>query len=147
MSNQITRLTRPFPKSMIQEKPGGFAAKYVAHARVVEKLIAVLGPFDYEVTQLIKDPDGTVTGCVSKLTVEIDGKLVTVSEIGDVENPGTKNNGARAKDASSDAIKRCAMRLGVGLELWVKGEPMLHAALVKAEDIEAPKTNDEGEIE
>jgi hypothetical protein len=132
---------------MIQEKPGGFAAKYVAHSRVVEKLIAVLGPFDYEVTQLIKEADGTVTGCVAKLTVTIDGQVVTVSEVGDVENPGAKNNGARAKDASSDAIKRCAMRLGVGLEMWVKGEPMLHAALLKAEDVAAPAMPDDGEVQ
>ena len=52
-------------------------------------------------------------------SVEIDGKTVSVEEVGDVEKPSNwKTNGARMKDAVSDAVKRCAMALGVGLHLW-----------------------------
>ena len=109
----------------------------------------MLGPFDWEITQLIKEADGTVTGCIGKLTVTIDGRVTTVSEVGDVEDPSgnapAKNNGARAKDASSDAIKRAAMRLGCGLELWVKGDPVLHAALVKEGEIVDPVEADDGD--
>ena len=44
---------------------------------------------------------------------------MSVVEAGDVEKPDNwKTNGARMKDAMSDAIKRCAMALGVGLHLW-----------------------------
>ena len=49
----------------------------------------------------------------------IRNKEISVVEAGDVENPTNwKTNGARMKDAMSDAIKRCAMALGVGLHLW-----------------------------
>ena len=60
-----------------------------------------------------------VTGVVLALTVEIDGNLVTIEEVGDVEQPfNWKTDGARMKDAVSDAVKRCSMALGVGLHLW-----------------------------
>ena len=60
-----------------------------------------------------------VTGVILALTVEIDGELVTVEEAGDVEQPfNWRTDGARLKDAVSDAVKRCAMALGVGLHLW-----------------------------
>ena len=52
------------------------------------------------------------------MTVEIDGQLVTVEEAGDVEQPfNWHTDGARLKDAISDAVKRCAMAFGVGLHL------------------------------
>ena len=55
------------------------------------------------------------------LTVEIDGELVTVEEAGDVEQPfNWRTDGARLKDAVSDAVKRCAMAMGVGLHLWAQ---------------------------
>ena len=57
------------------------------------------------------------------MTVEIDGELVTVEEVGDVEQPfNWKSDGARLKDAVSDAVKRCAMAFGVGLHLWSQYE-------------------------
>ena len=60
-----------------------------------------------------------ITGVILALTVEIDGELVTIEEAGDVEQPfNWKTDGARMKDAISDAVKRCAMALGVGLHLW-----------------------------
>ena len=53
------------------------------------------------------------------MTCEIDGQKISIQEAGDVEKPTNwKTNGARMKDAMSDAIKRCAMALGVGLHLW-----------------------------
>ena len=142
----LTKLAKPFPASMVQEKPGSFKAKYVAHARVVEKLLWVVGPYNYEITQLIKSPDGIVEGCIGQLTVEIDGRVSVISEVGDVEeNASAKNNGARAKEAASDAFKRCAMRLGVGLDLWVNGTPVLHGALC-SDELPDPVEEDSGDV-
>ena len=47
----------------------------------------VCGPFNWEVVELIREEKlGKVVGCFGKLTVDVDGKLVTVTAIGDVEN-------------------------------------------------------------
>jgi hypothetical protein len=62
-------------------------------------------------------PEGLIVGCVGTLSCEIDGRRVTVSEVGDVANP-TEANGQNAQIASSQAFKRCAMRIGLGLHLW-----------------------------
>jgi hypothetical protein len=68
-----------------------------------------------------------LTQLVYPFPVTIDGHTVT----GDCEQPHNwDTDGARLKDAMSDAYKRCAMRLGVGLHLWAQdafylGEKML----------------------
>src|SRR5690606_18331783 len=41
-----------------------------------------------------------------------------VVEVGDVEGAAAQDDGANLKEASSDAFKRCWMRLGLGLHLW-----------------------------
>jgi hypothetical protein len=116
--SQIAELAKPFTGKYVKTKPGGFAASYVEHGDITQRLLQVVGPFDFRIVDLIRNPNGEVEGCLAELTCEVDGQRVTVVEVGDVENPGNKNNGARAKDAASDAIKRCAMRLGLGLHLW-----------------------------
>ena len=70
----------------------------------------------------------SVVGCFGRLTVEIDEKLVTVTSIGDVEYD-QKNDGSNAKHAESDAFKRCAMKLGLGLHLWAGEEYYLDKQL------------------
>ena len=64
--------------------------------------------------------------------LEIDGKLVTVTSIGDVEHD-QKNDGSNAKHAESDSFKRCAMKLGLGLHLWAGEEYYLDKQLDKKE--------------
>jgi len=141
---QLHELSRPFPKEFIHKNPSGFG-DYIQHSVIRQRLLSVLGAYDQEVKQIIreevKDKQGNyrqiVTGVVLALTVEIDGKKVTIEEIGDVENPfNWKTDGARLKDAVSDAVKRCAMGMGVGLHLWAqfegKSEYFLHKQLEKA---------------
>jgi len=67
---------------------------------------------------------------VGKLTVEVDGKLVTVTSIGDVEHD-QKNDGSNAKHAESDAFKRCAMKLGLGLICGLVMNTILTNSLIK----------------
>lgn len=141
---QLHELSRPFPKEFIHKNPSGFG-DYIQHSVIRQRLLSVLGAYDQEVKQVIreevKDKQGNyrqiVTGVVLALTVEIDGKKVTIEEIGDVENPfNWKTDGARLKDAVSDAVKRCAMGMGVGLHLWAqfegKSEYFLDKQLEKA---------------
>jgi hypothetical protein len=140
---QITRLVRPFPSAVIKANPGGGnRGSYVAHPVVEQRILHVLGPVDFEVVEIIRGDtrDGKLTnvvvGCLARLSAEIDGRRVTVVEVGDCENPGNwPHDGARLKDAASDAYKRCAMRLGVGLHLWADKDFHLYEALRKQEEL------------
>lgn len=136
----LTKLCHPFPASMVQTNPSG-GGSYVSHSEVEQRLLDVLGPVTTTVDQVIRghvdakapNPngksakakagspalDGAVVGVILTMEVTVDGKPVTVTEAGDCEEPHNwPHDGARLKDAMSDAYKRCAMRLGVGLHLW-----------------------------
>ena len=130
---QLYELARPFPSSLIKQKPGKFAAAYVEHSVISQRLLEVVGPHTFTVDKPVQNPDGVVVGCLATLTVEVDGRQVTVTEVGDVEHPG-QNNAGNLKNAASDALKRCAMRLGVGLHLWSQDNYYLDKALEKRGD-------------
>ena len=123
---QLYELSRIFPDKFIHKNPTGFG-DYIQHSVIRQRILSVLGGYSQEVKHIIreklKDKQGVerevITGVVLALTVEIDGELVTIEEAGDVEQPfNWKTDGARMKDAISDAVKRCAMALGIGLHLW-----------------------------
>jgi hypothetical protein len=117
--NDLYQLARRFPESMVEKKPGGkFEAAYVSHGVITSRLLEVLGPFDWAIAKVITNADGVAVGCIGRLEVMVDGQFVCIEEIGDVEHPGP-NSASNLKNASSDALKRAAMRLGLGLHLWV----------------------------
>ena len=119
--SQLSKLATPFPDKFIEEKPGKFAAAFVPHGIVTQFLLGILGPYDFHLNNVIRDTDGAVTGVLCTLTVDIDGRTTSIQEVGECENPGNwKTDGARLKACASDGIKRCAMRLGLGLHLWHK---------------------------
>jgi len=116
---QLAKLVEPFDERLIKTKGGSFAASYVAHSEVEQKLLATIGPHDFAVTEVLRGSDGKIEGCLARMAAVIDGEPVEIVEVGDCERPDNwKTEGARLKDAASDAYKRCAMRLGVGLHLW-----------------------------
>jgi hypothetical protein len=134
---QLVELARRFPDNYIETKD---RQSYVAHHVVGQRLLSVVGPYDYELVQVLRgdvpavppDPSGqsrrakagtpalhqAVTGAVWRLTCEVDGRRTQVEEVGDTDPNNWPTDGARLKDAASDALKRCAMRLGLGLHLW-----------------------------
>ena len=123
---QLMELSKVFPDKFIHKNPTGFG-DYIQHSVIRQRLLSVLGGYSQEVKQVLRekltDKQGVekevIVGVVLALTGEIDGELVTVEEVGDVEQPfNWKSDGARLKDAVSDAVKRCAMAFGVGLHLW-----------------------------
>lgn len=123
---QLMELSKVFPDKFIHKNPTGFG-DYIQHSVIRQRLLSVLGGYSQEVKQVLRekltDKQGVekevIVGVVLALTVEIDGELVTVEEVGDVEQPfNWRTDGARLKDAVSDAVKRCAMAFGVGLHLW-----------------------------
>ena len=116
---QLAKLVEPFDERLIKQKGGSFKASYVAHSEVEQKLLATLGTVSFEVREPLIGSDGKIEGCTATMKAIVDGKDVTITEVGDCERPDNwSTQGARMKDAASDAYKRCAMRLGVGLHLW-----------------------------
>ena len=140
MLEQLYELARPFPKAMIESKPGGkFAADYVSHGQITARLLDVLGPFDWSITKIITNAEGIAVGCIGRLEVVIDGRPVVVEEIGDCEHLGP-NSASNLKSSSSDCLKRAAMRLGLGLHLWVGESYWLHRSLEKR--LSAPESDE-----
>ena len=127
--NQLYELARPFPSDWVKKAPKGKFGNYVAHSVIAQRLLEICGPYTWEVTELIRQSEGSrVVGCFGKLTVVIDDKEVTITSIGDVEHDqGT--DGTNAKHAESDAFKRCAMKIGLGLHLWAGEEYYLDKKL------------------
>ena len=135
--SQLSKLATPFSERFIETKPGKFAAAYVPHGIVSQLLLGIVGPYDFAIDTLVRDADGTLTGCLCTLTVEIDGRTTWIQEVGECENPNNwKTDGARLKACASDGIKRCAMRLGLGLHLCHKhdGNYVLADILEKREE-------------
>jgi hypothetical protein len=146
---QLRELATPFPPSLVHKAPQGKYGDYVPHSSVVERALSIVGPYSFEIVELIRGwtpevvtkrgkPDEkvwpareAVVGCLARLTVEIDGRTVTVVEVGDVEGAAAQEDGANAKEASSDALKRCWMRLGLGLHLWSQDSYFLDKQLDK----------------
>jgi hypothetical protein len=118
----------------VKQKPGKFAASYVEHSVIVQRLLEVVGPFNFTVDKLITEPDGKVSGCFATLECWIDGDYITITECGDVENLSNQTNGAAAKMAASDALKRCCARIGLGTHLWSGDNYYLDKALAKREE-------------
>lgn len=131
--SQAARLARPFPPKYVKKPPQGKYGSYVPHDVITQALLAIVGPFDLEVGQTLLGPSGKVEGVFVTIRATIDGRTVAVTEAGDCENPDNwKTQGARAKDAISDGLKRCAMRLGCGLHLWSGDDYFLFQQLSSA---------------
>ena len=131
--NQLYELSRQFPDEWIKPAPKGKFGNYIPHSVITQRLLEVCGPFNWEVVELIRQENsGKVVGCFGKLTTLIDGKSVTITSIGDVEHD-QGSDGMNAKHAESDAFKRCAMKVGLGLHLWAGEEYYVDKKLSEAE--------------
>lgn len=125
---QLQALTTPVAPRFIKQAPKGKHGDYVSHDVINQKALAIVGPHSFEVLELIED-EGKVVGVLARLTVEIDGRQVSIVEVGDEEQPQQGNSASNAKKAASDAYKRCWMRLGLGLHLWSQEDYELPAML------------------
>lgn len=153
-ARDLLELARRFPGGFVERKDGN---DYVAHHVVNQRLLTIVGPFDFELVEVVRgdvaavppDPSGrsrrakagtpalhnVVVGGVWRLTCSIDGRQVRVEEVGDVGDVHNwPHDGARLKDAASDALKRCAMRLGLGLHLWAQEHYYLDRQLLAVQE-------------
>ena len=132
-STQI-QISKPWNKTFVKKINKGFGdIDYVEHTQVTQKLIALIPDLDITTGDIIydkiEDVNGVarsfVTGLKVTLTGTVDNKLITREDYGMCdkpffhENPNkVQNNGQRIKECMSDGIKRAAMRMGVGIELY-----------------------------
>jgi hypothetical protein len=156
---QLARLAKEFPRAVIHTNPSG-GGQYVKHSVVAEKLLAVLGVYSWEKVEVVRgyvaaippNPQGSskraregrpalenaVVGYIGRLTCRVDGQVVSVEGTGDCEDPHNwPHDGARLKDADSDAFKRAAKHVAVGLHLWSQDEFTLYKQLMNQPPKEA----------
>lgn len=133
---QAQMLAARIPAEFIKKPPQGKFGSYVSHDDITQIALALVGPFDFEVLEVVRGyipewssndgkkhhperPQGIVAA-LCRLTVDIDGRSTTITETGQANSPDIKTDGENLKSAGSDGIKRCFMRTGLGLELWVE---------------------------
>lgn len=140
--SQLRDLATPLPPKFIGKNDRGMDA--ADHTVITQRLLQVVGPHSMHVTEVLRSeaptittrnnkefPGGMmVTGAVVRLTCTVDGREVSVEEAGGCEQAALKDgDGERLKHAVSDAIKRCAMRLGLGLHIWAQDKYFLDSQL------------------
>ena len=144
--SQLADLARPIPPAYIGKNDRGMDAS--DHTVITQLLHLYVPGWSFEIIEVLRSdvpekvtqkhtyPGGHfVTGCVGRLTVTMDGESVSMDEAGGVELAGMKDgDGERLKHAASDALKRCAMRLGLGLHIWAQQSYFLDRSLAKRGD-------------
>ena len=113
------KLIANFPKSAVKQAPKGKFGNYVPHHLYTKRLVdTIAGKYNFSFDE-IRDKSNSIVG--AKCVLEIEG-LGRVEEVGDVDTHAI-NRGITESEilklAVSDGIKRCCMRFGIGLELWV----------------------------
>lgn len=135
--NQQRELLEPFPDSVVKQvDKGSYKADFVSWTDKIQRLIQVLGWFDWEV-EIIPATWNTVTKtsrnnkpyeatiatsgagagdepvtAIGTLLCEIDGRPRRIQGVG---------MGKDAKTAETDAFARACAKIGVGLKLWCQG--------------------------
>lgn len=133
---QLYALSAPIPDVFVEPPPEGKYGHYVPHFVIRQMLLAIVGPYNWQLVEILRgDVAGytnrqgkevpplhnAIVGAVYRLTVTIDGNTVIVEEAGECDAAAhDTNDAARLKKASSDAMKRCAMAIGLGINLWAK---------------------------
>lgn len=113
------KLIKDFPKSVVKPAPKGKFGSYVPHHIYTKRLVDVI-PGGYDFTyEIVRAKDNSIIGAQCKLYIKDADQ--TIQEVGDVDVHALGRNITESevlKLAVSDGIKRCCMRLGIGLELW-----------------------------
>ncbi len=150
--NDLAKLAKPLPPKFVSTLPATKkrpALDYVSHAVVTEVLLMIVGPFDWRV-EPVQGKDGAVIGCIGHLGCTVDGRYVTIGEVGEAEftrdDQGNYDEGVVLKNSASDALKRAAMRLGLALDLWAHkhGGYFLYDELMKRATPKDTDVKDDG---
>ena len=130
---QLIRLARKFPEKLVSQiKKGTHTEDYVNHSVDAQRILQVCGQFNWD-TEVIYSEN---VPCAVKgtITVSIDGTPVKVTGIGTDQN-NNKDIGDQIKEMESDALKRAASRIGVGLHLWAQQQYFLFPQLLQDHEV------------
>lgn len=134
-THQAAALAARVPAIFIKDAPEGKHGKYVSHDDITQIALALVGPFDFEIVEVVRgfiaekttksgklyaERQHGIVAALCRLTVDIDGRSTTIIETGEANSPDIRTDGENLKTAGSDGLKRCFMRVGLGLELWVE---------------------------
>jgi hypothetical protein len=135
MFDTDARLAAPF-EVIYTDVRGGVELKYVTGEQVARRLNEVLGVGGWSFRILRHDinPEADEAWALGELVAEIGEKTVVRQQFGSQKLKRSRSTGAPLdlgfdlKGASTDALKKCASLLGVGLYLSRKEPPPVRAA-------------------
>jgi hypothetical protein len=120
-------LARPFEHTF-RDLRGGVELEYVTGEQVVSRLNETLGFMGWSFRVLEQGIHAEADECwvQAELAVTLDGKTVTRQQFGSQKIKRSRSSGTPLdigfdlKGAATDALKKCASQIGVGLYLWRK---------------------------
>lgn len=121
--SQPVTLRDPFPPALVGKMPrAGISLDYVGHGAVTDRLLQVDPSWNWEplaydgegLPRFDRDDKGNPIGLWIKLTVN------GVARLGYGDCPS--NQFSPEKVLIGDALRNAAMRFGVALDLWIKGQ-------------------------
>lgn len=130
----LLKLAKKFPDKFIEKKKmGNREEDYINHAVIAQRLLSVVGAYNWDF-DVITD-DNKVVAVKGTLTVDVDGKTVSVAGAGTPQNT-SEAIGEQIKKMESDAFKRAASKLALGLQLWAQDNYFLDVQLSKEYNID-----------
>jgi hypothetical protein len=135
------RLAAPFDITFTDVR-GGVELTYVTGEQVASRLNEVLGVSGWSFRVLRHDinPEADEAWALGELVAEVDGKTVVRQQFGSQKLKRSRSTGAPLdigfdlKGAATDAMKKCASLLGVGLYLSRKEAPRTAAKALVCEE-------------
>ena len=94
------RLAKQFPQLVSTIKKGNREEDYINHSVIAQRLLQVVGPYDWDFEIIYKGEEPIA--CKGTLTVDIDGKEVSIAGAGTPQNK-SRDVGEQIKDP--DAFK------------------------------------------
>ena len=125
-----TQLAEPFEVTFTDVR-GGVEVTFISGEQVVSRLNEVLGVSGWSFRVLHQEihPEADEVWALGEMVADIDGKTVTRQQFGSQKIKRSRSTGAPLdlgfdlKGAATDAMKKCASWLGVGLYLSRKPPP------------------------
>ena len=141
---QLASLVKRFPTEFIKQvNKGSRTEDYIPFPTIAQRLLEVCGAYDWDFEIIYSE--NVAVAVKGNLRVKIDNKVVCVSGAGTPQN--TKESvGEQIKKMESDAFKRAARNLGLGLHLWTGENPYWLESVLTALVDEDKKGKEKKEI-